>query len=58
MKFIIDNIIKGKKIERVKGIFSFVPRTLKKLFIYSSISQVGFCFWLQQFFHAITEYPF
>ena len=33
MKFINDNIIKGKKIERIKGIFSFVPRTLKKLFI-------------------------
>ena len=33
MKFIIDNIIKGKKTERVKGIFPFVPRTLKKLFI-------------------------
>ena len=33
MKFIIDNIIKGKKTEIVKGIFSFVPRTLKKLLI-------------------------
>ena len=30
MKFIIDNIIKGKKIESIKGIFSFVPRALKK----------------------------
>ena len=30
MKFIIDNIIKGKKIERNKGIFSFVPKTFKK----------------------------
>ena len=33
MKFIIDNIIKGKITERDRGIFSFVPRTLKKLFI-------------------------
>ena len=33
MKFIIDNITKGNKIERAKGIFPFVPRTLKKLFI-------------------------
>ena len=33
MKFINDNIIKGKKIERIKGIFSLVPNTLKKLFI-------------------------
>ena len=33
MKFIIDNIINGKKIDRINGIFSFVPRTLKKLFI-------------------------
>ena len=33
MKFSIDNKIKGKKIERTKGIFSFVPKTLKKLFI-------------------------
>ena len=33
MKFIIDNINKGKKIERTKGIFSFVPKTVKKLFI-------------------------
>ena len=33
MKFIIDNIIKGKKTERINGIFSFVPKTLKKLFI-------------------------
>ena len=30
MKFIIDNIIKGNEIERSKGIFSLVPRTLKK----------------------------
>ena len=33
MKFIIDNTIKGKKIESITGIFSFVPRTLKKLLI-------------------------
>ena len=33
MKFIIDNIINGKNIDRIKGIFSFVPKTLKKLFI-------------------------
>ena len=30
MKFIIDNMIKGKKIERVKGIFSLVPNTIEK----------------------------
>ena len=30
MKLIIDNIIKGKKIERIKGIFSFVPKIPKK----------------------------
>ena len=33
MKFIIDNKIKGKKIDRITGIFSFVPKTFKKLFI-------------------------
>ena len=30
MMLIIDNIIKGKIIERIKGIFSVVPRILKK----------------------------
>lgn len=30
MKLIIDNIIRGIKIDRIKGIFSLVPRTLKK----------------------------
>ena len=30
MKFIIDNKINGKKIERNNGIFSFVPKTFKK----------------------------
>ena len=30
MKFIIDNIINGKNIERIKGIFSLVPKILKK----------------------------
>ena len=31
MKFIIDNKIKGKNMEIIKGIFSFFPRTVKKL---------------------------
>ena len=30
MKLIIDNIIKGIKIDRIKGIFSFVPKIFKK----------------------------
>ena len=30
MKLIIDNIIKGKKIETTRGIFSLVPKTFKK----------------------------
>ena len=30
MKLIIDNIIKGMKIESIKGIFSFVPKIFKK----------------------------
>ena len=30
MKLIIDNIIKGIKIERIKGIFSLVPKIFKK----------------------------
>ena len=33
MKFITVNITNGKNIERIKGIFSFVPKTSKKLFI-------------------------
>ena len=28
--FIMDNIIKGSEIERINGIFSLVPKTLKK----------------------------
>ena len=30
MKLIIANIDRGIKIERIKGIFSFVPKILKK----------------------------
>ena len=30
MKFIIDNKINGKKIERNSGTFSLVPKTFKK----------------------------
>ena len=30
MKLIIDNIISGKKIERIKGIFSLTPNTFIK----------------------------
>ena len=30
MKLIIDNIIKGINVEIIKGIFSFVPKILKK----------------------------